>query len=55
MILDSNHTHDHVAREHELYAPLVHKDGYLIVLDTVIGACPPAISPIGRLIRETTR
>src|SRR5262249_2563259 len=40
MILDSNHTHDHVARELELYAPLVRKGGYLIVLDTVIEDMP---------------
>jgi cephalosporin hydroxylase len=36
VILDSNHTHEHVARELELYAPLVTKGSYLIVLDTVI-------------------
>jgi cephalosporin hydroxylase len=29
--MDSNHTYDHVARQLELYAPLVHKDTYLIV------------------------
>jgi cephalosporin hydroxylase len=36
VILDSNHTHEHVARELELYSPLVGKDSYLVVLDTVI-------------------
>lgn len=36
VILDSNHTHDHVARELELYAPLVSPGSYLIVFDTVI-------------------
>lgn len=36
VILDSNHTHDHVARELTLYSPFVTKDSYLVVLDTVI-------------------
>src|SRR5262249_33920492 len=30
LILDSNHTNDHVARELELYAPLIKKGDYLI-------------------------
>ncbi len=34
--LDSNHTHAHVARELALYAPLVTKDSYLVVFDTII-------------------
>lgn len=36
VLLDSNHTHAHVARELELYSPLVTPDSYLIVYDTVI-------------------
>ncbi|HKC63769.1 MAG TPA: cephalosporin hydroxylase family protein [Pyrinomonadaceae bacterium] len=36
VILDSNHTHEHVFRELELYSPLVKKESYLLVLDTVI-------------------
>lgn len=36
VMLDSNHTHDHVQRELELYAPLVTKGSYLIVFDTVV-------------------
>jgi cephalosporin hydroxylase len=40
VILDSNHTHEHVARELELYSPLVKKGSYLIVFDTVIEHMP---------------
>lgn len=38
--LDSNHTHEHVRRELDLYSPLVKKDGYLVVFDTVIEEMP---------------
>ena len=36
VVLDSNHTHDHVKQELELYADFVRKDSYLLVFDTVI-------------------
>lgn len=36
VILDSNHTYEHVKTELELYSPLVQKDSYMIVFDTVI-------------------
>jgi cephalosporin hydroxylase len=36
VFLDSNHTHEHVARELELYSPFVGKDSYLVVFDTVV-------------------
>jgi cephalosporin hydroxylase len=36
VILDSNHTHAHVAKELELYSPLVKSGSYLLVLDTII-------------------
>lgn len=39
--LDSNHTHDHVLRELELYSPLVRAGSYLVVFDTVIEFLPP--------------
>ncbi|UCF95540.1 MAG: cephalosporin hydroxylase family protein [Desulfobacterales bacterium] len=38
--LDSNHTHQHVMRELELYSPLVTKGSYLVVFDTVVEDMP---------------
>ena len=38
--LDSNHTHDHVLRELELYAPLVSEGSYIVVFDTVVEQMP---------------
>ena len=40
VILDSNHTLDHVRRELELYSPLVTKDCYLVVFDTLLEDMP---------------
>ena len=45
VMLDSNHTHDHVLRELELYSPLVTPGSYLIVFDTVIEHMPPDFFP----------
>ncbi len=36
VILDSNHTHDHVRQELDLYSALVTAGSFLVVLDTVI-------------------
>ena len=36
VILDSNHTHDHVLAELEAYAPLVSPGSYCVVFDTLI-------------------
>lgn len=38
--LDSNHTHEHVLKELQLYAPLVTKGSYLVVFDTVVEHMP---------------
>lgn len=40
VILDSNHTHDHVFQELELYSPLVSKGSYLVAFDTIIEDIP---------------
>lgn len=40
VVLDSNHTHEHVLKELKLYSPLVAKDSYLIVFDTIIEDMP---------------
>ncbi len=40
VVLDSNHTYEHVCDELRFYSPLVAKDSYLIVCDTVIEDIP---------------
>lgn len=40
VLLDSNHTHEHVLEELRLYSGLVGKDSYIIVFDTVIDFMP---------------
>jgi cephalosporin hydroxylase len=44
VILDSNHTHNHVLSELESYSPLVTKDSYLVVFDTIIEEMPEDFS-----------
>jgi cephalosporin hydroxylase len=46
--LDSNHTHEHVLRELELYAPFVTKGSYLVVFDTIVEDMPDDYLPGGR-------
>lgn len=36
VVLDSNHTHEHVLQELRLYAPLVSLDSYCVVMDTIV-------------------
>ncbi len=38
--LDSNHTHEHVLAELEMYSPFVTKDSYLVVFDTIVEDLP---------------
>ncbi len=46
VFLDSMHTHDHVLRELQLYSPLVTKDSYLVVFDTIIEDMPEDFFPV---------
>ncbi len=45
VILDSNHTHDHVLNELNLYSQLVSKGCYIVVLDTSIEYMPEDFFP----------
>jgi cephalosporin hydroxylase len=38
--LDSNHTHEHVLAELNLYSPFVTKDSYIVVFDTIVEDMP---------------
>lgn len=40
IFLDSNHTHQHVLDELRAYAPLVSKDSYCVVYDTIVEDLP---------------
>ncbi len=44
VVLDSNHTHEHVLREMELYSPLVRKGSYIVVFDTIVEYLPSEAS-----------
>lgn len=41
VVLDSNHTHDHVLAELRLYSPMVTAGQFLVVADTVVEDLPP--------------
>ncbi|MBL4580304.1 MAG: class I SAM-dependent methyltransferase [Flavobacteriales bacterium] len=43
VLLDSNHTHEHVYKELQLYAPFVEKGYYLICGDTIVEDIPEQI------------
>ena len=45
VVLDSNHTHDHVLAELNAYAGLVSKESYCVVFDTVIEDLPEDAFP----------
>jgi cephalosporin hydroxylase len=44
VFLDSNHTHDHVLEELELYAPYVSKGSYCVVWDTGVEDLPDGMT-----------
>jgi cephalosporin hydroxylase len=44
VVLDSSHTYAHVRKELELFSPLVTKDSYLVVFDTIIEDMPDSFS-----------
>ena len=45
VLLDSNHTHDHVLAELKAYAPLTSVGSYCVAFDTVIEDMPAAMFP----------
>lgn len=45
VVLDSNHTHDHVLAELRAYAPLVCEGGYCVVMDTIVDDMPASFFP----------
>lgn len=45
VILDSNHTHDHVVAELEAYAPLTSAGCYCLVFDTIVEDLPETAFP----------
>lgn len=40
VVLDSNHSHDHVLQELQYYAPLVTPGSYIVVFDTIVEHLP---------------
>lgn len=45
VMLDSNHTHDHVLAELEAYAPLTSRESYCVVFDTIVEDMPAEMFP----------
>jgi cephalosporin hydroxylase len=45
VLLDSNHTHEHVLAEQEAYAPLTSKGSYCVAFDTIIEDLPGEMFP----------
>lgn len=48
VVLDSNHTHDHVLAELRAYAPLTCVGGYCIVMDTLVEDMPSRLAAADR-------
>ena len=40
LVLDSNHTHEHVLAELRLWSPLLQQGNYIIVSDTIVESIP---------------
>lgn len=45
LLLDSNHTHEHVLKEMQVYSPLVTNGSYMVVCDTIIEDMPKDFFP----------
>jgi cephalosporin hydroxylase len=45
VVLDSNHTHDHVLAELEMYSPFVTKNSYIVAFDTIVEKLPDNYLP----------
>jgi cephalosporin hydroxylase len=45
VVLDSNHTYEHVLKEIQLYSPFVSDGCYLVVLDTIVERMPKDLFP----------
>lgn len=45
VVLDSNHTHEHVLLELQMYSPFVTKGSYIVVFDTIVENLPQNYIP----------
>jgi cephalosporin hydroxylase len=45
VVLDSNHTHEHVLAELEMYSPFVTLNSYIVVYDTIVEHLPEKYMP----------
>ncbi|AYF85883.1 cephalosporin hydroxylase [Pseudomonas sp. DY-1] len=48
VVLDSNHTHEHVLAELQAYSPFVTRDSYLVVFDTLLEDMPDDLQAADR-------